>query len=202
MATMTQQTAVDADVNAENENTSAWVDNASFMIAGNTSASVRNGIIRFPSTPGISSGDTINSATLAVWVDTLANSPSVTIYAEDADSPEAVGGTATLPSARTFTTASVSLGTPTTDQFNNFTVTSHLAEVVARPGFSGGIAFIFNDEGSSAYNSVWVDDPGGTGSNDPTLDADYTVAGASPTNRRLINGGLINHGLINAGLIQ
>lgn len=109
------------------------------------------GGLRFQ-TVGVPAGSTINSATLTVrTTGVIAGTPDLNFYGNDVDDAPAWANPGNRVKNITQTTAVANDATWTSDADNTVTVTSIVAEIVARAGWASGndMAFgIFNNSGS------------------------------------------------------
>lgn len=132
---------------------------------------------RFQAVTGIASGDTVNSATLTLNVNTVqAGGVTATIYGYDTDDAAAWVNTTVLPSVVAKTTASVSQAMTTTGS-KPVDVTTIVAEIIARAGWASGNDMSLFVEGGSGTGAAFVDEIDATNNVEATLVIDYTAAG-------------------------
>ena len=137
----------------------------------------------------VPAGATIDSADVQLYItSTSTDDPYGTVYFEDADDPGDLTGTALR--SRTFTSASTSVNaTAVGTGFYTISVTSAVAEVVARGGWASGQAMVcIFDTGSDNSNRATVRDYVSNSSQAAKLDIDYTEGGGDGASRLTLLG--------------
>lgn len=139
---------------------------------------------RFQAVPTITNADTVDLAVLTLTFNFnggIDPEPATTVFGEDVDSSAAFSDTH-YPNNMTQTTASAAFpawGNGVANGAKNITVTSIIAEIVARAGWSPGnnisLFALFTKSGVGAY--TYIDDFAGAGA-EAALAIDFTVPAA------------------------
>ena len=158
-----------------------WNDYADVWTAGRYGAAQWHGGVRFTvgDGSGPNSGDTIDSATLTFDVTVEQGTPLLDIYGDDVDDAPAWSGLSN-PSTMTKTTAKVDFD-PVGTGSKVATITTIVAEIVARPGWVQGQEMrfgLFNTQ-ASGTNYISVDAINDAAGAETLLDITYTAAGAA-----------------------
>lgn len=151
--------------------------------------------------PTIANTATINSATWNLYaIGDQTGTPNLSIYADDVDNSTQPSGSA-LPSARTPTTATASkvltAGEWGSAGWVSVSVTSIIAEVIARTGWAAGNYITLIMVGTAVQGGgdyVGFEDYSSASAHESYLSIDYTAAGASTSAviRRSFNPNLIS----------
>lgn len=139
-------------------------------------------------TVAVPQGATIDNATLKINVTGSSTDYGAgTLWGDDSDDA-ATWQDSTRPATRTKTTASVPIPKAGSTGIKSYTVTDVVQEIVNRPGWVSGndlALFIINDGANSRFTII--EDFSNAGTNEPTLEIDYTEGGGGAASRRAIN---------------
>jgi len=188
---ITEEIGETADDGDERFYTYTWTTSRAnyggYHMVGGSSNKYRSGW-RFQSI-ALDNAVTIDSAVLKLnVVSTVGPWSACTIWGVDTDSSSAWSNS-NRPSQQTKTTASASFTRPTGTGIKSTTVTSIIQEIVDRAGWaSGGNISLFGDAGESG-SYTGFEDYVNSGTNEPTLEIDYTAGGGGGVAHKLLTLG-------------
>lgn len=183
---ITEEIVANTDDGNERVGGSGWQYGSIFC--GQLAGDNRHPGFRFQSV-NVPVGATIDLATLKLnFTASHGGGGGGNVFGSDVDSADAWSGTSIVPSNRTQTSATAVLPRYTTSGIKSIIVTSIVQEIVGRAGWNSNQNIsLFAITYESTYRYTRFEDFSAAGTDEPTLEIDYTEAGGSSSSTRIYN---------------